>query len=179
MRLYHYIAKGNDAPTRGILSIAENPNADISYYLKRSGETTHAGVVRWMESCFEGRSRTVRGFSEPIKWHERSLSLKRFVENADLFAIDASAMERDGLIDAVYKSPAVIVKNADDAASLPRDVDEELVRLGSVADIDTAPVDWAPCNDDLGLRFAVVPYYLLIVRGGIVPPDYISLVTPS
>mgnify|MGYP003214686101 CR=1 FL=1 len=41
MRLYHYVAKGNTVLTDGILSFAQNPHADLSYYYKRSGETTY------------------------------------------------------------------------------------------------------------------------------------------
>lgn len=49
MRLYHYVAKGNTVLTDGILSFAQNPHADLSYYYKRSGETTHNGICQWME----------------------------------------------------------------------------------------------------------------------------------
>ena len=104
MILYHYITKGNTALSEGILSLANNPKADLHYYYKRTGgETTHEGIVRWMESCFTGRSRTIRGFSEPIKWTEKSEKMfKDFIEGADLFAIDVSALDKDGLIEAVW-----------------------------------------------------------------------------
>ena len=86
MILYHYIAKGNTALSEGILSLAANPQADLSYYYKRTGgETTHEGVVKWMESCFKGRSRAIRGFSEPIQWTEKSEKMfKDFIDS--LFA---------------------------------------------------------------------------------------------
>lgn len=172
MILYHYITKGNTALSEGILSLAANPQADLSYYYKRTGgETTHEGVVKWMESCFKGRSRAIRGFSEPIQWTEKSEKMfKDFIEKADLFAIDVSALERDGYIEAVYVSPA-IRPNLD--KELLKDVDEVLVKLNSVNDIDTSPVDWTVCDEKLGLRFSVVPYYLIVVKGGIIPPRYI------
>lgn len=172
MILYHYIAKGNTALSEGILSLAANPQADLSYYYKRTGgETTHEGVVKWMESCFKGRSRAIRGFSEPIQWTEKSEKMfKDFIEKADLFAIDVSALERDGYIEAVYVSPA-IRPNLD--KELVKDVDEVLVKLNSINEIDTSPVDWTVCDEKLGLRFSVVPYYLIVVKGGIIPPRYI------
>lgn len=53
-KLYHYITKGNNALKQGILSFANNPQADLHYYYKRTGgETTHSGIVKWMENCFE------------------------------------------------------------------------------------------------------------------------------
>lgn len=172
MKLFHYVQKGNNVLEKGILLFAENPQADLSYYTRRSGAETHDGVVRWMENCFEGRSRGIRVFSEPIRWTEKSLSLKKFVEQADRFAVDVTAMEKDGLIEAVYCSPAGIVN---DPSKIEYGTDEVLVKLDSVRDIDFSPVDWGQCNDFLGLRFYVVPYYLLIVKGGIIPPKYVSL----
>lgn len=174
MKLYHYIAKGNTALTEGILSFAKNSYADLSYYYKRTGgETTHAGIVKWMENCFEGRSRGIRGFSEPIRWTDKSINMfKPFIENADLFSIDLDALQKDGLIEAVYVSPA-IKPNLD--KDFPQDLDERLVKLASIDEIDTSPIDWTVCDEKLGLRFSVVPYYLIVIKGGIIPSKYIIL----
>ncbi len=172
MKLYHYVVKLNTALKDGILSFAKNPNADLRYYFKRSGQTTHEGIVKWMESCFEGRSRAIRGFTEPIKWTEKSINMfKPFMENADLFSIDLDSLQKDGLIEAVYVSPA-IRPNLD--KDFPQDVDERLVKLNSINDIDTSPVDWSVCDEKLGLRFSVVPYYLIVIKDGVIPPKYIK-----
>ena len=172
MKLYHYISKPNTALNDGILSFANNPNADLRYYFKRSEETTHNGIVKWMESCFEGRSRAIRGFSEPIQWTEKSVKMfKPFIENADLFSIDLEALNKDDLIEAVYVSPAM---HPDKDKDLLQGVDEILVRLDSINDIDTSPVDWSVCDEKSGLRFSVVPYYLIVIKGGFIPPKYIK-----
>lgn len=172
MKLYHYIAKPNTALEEGILSFANNPNADLRYYHKRSGETTHDGIVKWMENCFEGRSRAIRGFSEPIQWTDKSINMfKPFIENADLFSIDLEALAKDGFIEAVYVSPAI---KPDLDKDFPQDVDERLVKLSSIRDIDTSAVDWSVCDEKLGLRFSVVPYYLIVIKGGVIPPKYIT-----
>lgn len=175
-KLYHYVTKGNTALKEGILSFAKNPGADLSYYYKRTcGKTTHEGIVKWMESCFEGRSRAVRGFSEPIRWTDKSVNMfKPFIENADLFSINLDALQKDGLIEAVYVSPAIRPNSDKD---LPQDVDERLVKLASIDEIDTSPVDWSACDEKRGLRFSVVPYYLIVVKGGIIPPKYITPVS--
>ncbi len=173
MKLYHYITKGNSALTEGILSFAKNPSAELSYYYKRSGQTTHEGIVNWFESCFTGHSRAIRAFSEPIQWTEKSKNMfKPFIDNADLFSIDVPKLEADGLIEAVYVSPA-IKPNLDKI--LPQDIDECLVKLNSIKDIGTFPVDWSACDEKLGLRFSVVPYYLLVLKNGLIPPEYITL----
>ncbi len=172
MKLYHYITKGNSALKEGILSFAKNPNADLRYYFKRSGQTTHEGIVKWMENCFEGRSRGIRGFSEPVKWTEKSINMfKPFIENADLFSIDLEALAKDGLIEEVYVSPAIKINSDKD---FPQDVDERLVKLNSINDIDTSAIDWSVCDEKLGLRFSVVPYYIIVIKGGVIPPKYIT-----
>jgi len=97
---------------------------------------------------------------------------KPFIENADLFSIDLDALQKDGLIEAVYVSPALRPNLNKD---LPQDVDERMVKLASINDIDTSPVDWSVCDEKLGLRFSVVSYYLIVIKGGIIPPQYITL----
>lgn len=173
-KLYHYITKGNFALSQGILSFAKNPDADLSYYRKRSGGAiSHAGIVKWMENCFKGRSRGIRCFSEPIKWTEKSINMfKPFIENADLFSINLDSLQQDGYIEDIYISPA-ITPNSD--KNLPQNVDEQLLKLNSINDISTAPIDWSVCDEKRGLRFSVVPYYLLIIKDGIIPPRYITL----
>lgn len=175
MKLYHYIKKGNKAQKEGILSFAKNPNASLSYYVQRSGgKTTHQEICAWLESCFKGRSRAIRGFTEPIRWTKRSVHcLKDFVDNTDTFEIDISAMDHDGLIEAVYISPAVSdIQNIVDKQG----IDEVLYKLNSIAEINYAPIDWDICDDELGRRFAWVRYYLIVVKGGIIPPQYIKMI---
>ena len=171
MKLYHYISKPNTALNEGILSFANNPNADLRYYFKRSGETTHDGIVKWMENCFEGRSRGIRGFSEPVKWTNDSLSLKDFIDNADMYSIDLEALDKDGLLEAIYISPSVA-----DCPTLKEqwDSDELLIKLYDYKDISVRPIDWSVCNDELGRRFAYVPYYIIVIKGGVIPPKYIT-----
>ena len=171
MKLYHYIAKPNTALKDGILSFAKNPNADLRYYFKRSNETTHDGIVKWMENCFEGRSRAIRGFSEPIQWTEKSMSLKDFVDNADMYSIDLDALDKDGLLEAIYISPSVA-----DCPTLKEqwESDELLIKLYDYKDISIRPIDWSVCNDELGRRFSYVPYYLIVIKGGVIPPEYIK-----
>ena len=56
MKLYHYITKGNSALTDGILSFARNPQADLTYYYRRSGADTHeAAVSGVLPSRYNGR----------------------------------------------------------------------------------------------------------------------------
>lgn len=174
MKLYHYVERPNTALTDGLLSFAQNPNADLSFYYKRTGgKTTHEEIVAWFENCFEGRSRSIRGFTEPIQYTEKSMKMfKSFLDNADKFSIDLEALDKDGFIEAIYLSPA-IRPNLD--KDMPQGIDEDLIKLNSIYDISYEPVDWSACDDKFGLRFSVIPYYLIVVKGGIIPPKYLTL----
>lgn len=175
MKLYHYVTKGNDVLQKGLLSFANNPNADLHYYFNRTGgKTTHKEICEWMEKCYAGRSRAIRGFTEPIKWTERSIKcLKNFIDNADKFEIDISAMDKNGLIEAVYVSPSVLdIPNIKEE----KDCDELWIKLvNGIQDIDYSPIDWSVCDDEFGRRFAYVRYYLIVVKGGVIPPEYLKL----
>ena len=175
MKLYHYVAKGNDVLRKGLLSFAKNPQADLHYYFKRTGgKTTHKEICEWMENCYADRSRAIRAFSEPIKWNERSIHcLKDFVDNADMFEIDISALNKDGLIEAVYVSPSVLdIPNIKEN----QDCDEVWQKLEhGIDDIDYSPIDWSVCDDELKRRFAYVRYYLIVVKGGIIAPKYLKI----
>lgn len=77
----------------------------------------------------------------------------------------------DGLIEGIYVSPA-IRPNLNN--HLLQECDEVLIKLNSINDIDPSPVDWSVCDEKLGLRFSVVPYYLITIKDGIIPPKYIT-----
>ena len=175
MKLYHYVKKGNNVLEKGLLSFAANPDADLSFYTKRTGgETTHDAVCKWMENCYTGRSRAIRGFTEPIKWTERNIRcLKDFVNSADMFEIDIDRMDKDNLIEAVYLSASVL----DRPQAIKANVSDELwEKIEGINAIDYSPIDWSVCDDELGHRFAFVRYYLIVVKGGITPPKYLKKV---
>lgn len=58
---------------------------------------------------------------------------------------------------------------------MPQGIDEDLIKLKSIHDIGSEPVEWTACDDKFGLRFSVVPYYLIVIKDGIIPPQYLTL----
>ena len=89
-----------------------------------------------------------------------------------MFEIDIEALAKDGLLEAVYVSPPVT--DFPEIKEYPG-IDEILQKLNSITDIDFSPIDWSVCDDATHKRFAFVRYYLLIIKGGIIPPQYIKL----
>ena len=169
MKLYHYIQRPHTTLINGILSFSCNPNADISYYIKRSGCTTHIDIVNWMENCFIGRSRGIRALIiEPLQPSMDILSVQQVINQTDLFEIDVSALQKDGLLEAVYHSPSVLTHPPQNKS------DETLYKLNSINEIDFTPNDYTRLNDKKGYRFAFLRYYLLVLKNGVIPPQYIK-----
>jgi len=169
-KLYHYVPKGSNALTVGLLSFAKNPNADISYYFKRSGAKTHAGIVKWMEGCFKGRSRGIRLLIEPLQYTKRTPNIKAFIEGADLLEVNVSAMEKDGLIDAIYVSPSWLEQKPENES------DELLCKISDLSQVDFTPNDYSILDDEKGWRFAFMRYYLFVIKGGVIPPKYLKVI---
>ena len=93
-----------------------------------------------------------------------------------MFAIDVNALDKAGLLESVYVSPSVM-DIPDISESV--DADEPLYKLPDIRAIDASPIDWSVCDDSLGRRFAYVRYYLLIVAGGVIPPDFVEKVSAA
>lgn len=181
MKLYHYVSKGNNVMDVGLLSISANPKADINYYIKRSGAKTHKGVCSWMERCFKGRSRAIRFFTTPLKWTKKSLRIKELVDACDLFEVNVGALVKDGFVEAVYVKPSVFderyFSEEDRKECFRNGADESLIQLKSVKEIDyTYQQTWNLCDDSKGLRMAPLQYYVLVIKGGVVPPKYLTKV---
>ena len=171
--LYHYVPKGSNVFQQGLLSFSKNSKADINYYIKRSGKTTKEGIVSWMEGCFEGRSRGIRFFTTPLEWHKKSLKIKELIDNCDSLQIDLNRLNKDGLVEAVYLKPSIFEKcNPPDIENYK---DEYLIKLNSVEDIDfDYKQTFDKCDDDKGLRMAPLRFYVLVIKDGVIPPQYIT-----
>lgn len=179
MKLYHYVTKGNHVMKEGLLSISKNPKADINYYIKRSGAKTHKGVCAWMEKCFKGRSRAIRFFTTPLKWTQKSLRIKELVDACDLFEIDLDALIKDGFVEMIYVKPSLFDEHyfsqKDRDEYMRNGADEPLIQLKSAKEIDYKyQQTWDICDDSKGLRMVPLQYYVLVIKGGIVPPKYLA-----
>ncbi|MBP5160526.1 MAG: hypothetical protein ILP11_00520 [Alphaproteobacteria bacterium] len=180
MKLYHYVPKGSRATETGLFSFAKSPRVNLDYYIKRSGCHTQATIAQWMDGFFPGYSRGVRVLKEPLKWHPKCLRLKEFIDENDLLEIDVTALHKAGLIEAVYYNPPLRVpQNKKEEEQLLHEIDNRkqdgFVKI-TLADISTDPVDYSVCDDESGRRFAFLPFYLLVMKDGVIPPKYLKII---
>ncbi len=175
LKTYHYVTKGNHVLQEGIYSFSKSPHVDLNFYTKRSGQNTQQGISQWMENMFSGYSRGVRCFSEPVQ--ATTQRLQDFIQQSNLFEIDVEKLAQDGLLESVYVSPALPPKEELIPKAL-KSIEEEgtdgFIKLQSYHHISDYPVDWNVCNDEKGWRFAFVPFFLLVLKEGIIPPQYLK-----
>ena len=178
MKLYHYVTKGSDVLKTGLFSFSKSPNVDLNFYTKRSGCKTQAEISKWMDGFFLGYSRGIRVLREPLKWHKKALRLKELIDSCDLLEIDVDSLQKDGLLEAVYYNPPMPMDEEEQKKEIQKR--EELHNDGfypiELGDISQEPVDYSVCDDESGRRFAFLPFYLIILKDGIIPPKYIRKV---
>lgn len=178
MKFYHYITKGSNVFKTGLFSFSKSPNVDLNYYIKRSGYSTQQDIAKWMDKFFKGYSRGIRCFSEPIKWYPHSQRLKEMVDSCDLLLIDADKLQEDGLLEKIYINPALSMDDTirkEQCATIEKNHNDGFYPI-EMKDISKAPVDWTVCDDVTGRRFAFVPFYFLILKDGVIPPQYLKKV---
>ena len=85
MKLYHYVPKENTCLKDGILSVSLLPEC-LFHYAQRATSEDHEKIIKWLDSTFMGRSRSISCFTEPLK-----LNGKIVVNGGHLFSFDVSS----------------------------------------------------------------------------------------
>ena len=75
------------------------------------------------------------------------------------------------MLEKIYFSPWILdVPNATKKNTL----DKVLIQIKDLNEIDYSSINWDIMDDKKEHRFAFIPYYLLIIKGGIISPTYIK-----
>lgn len=163
MKLYHYAPLINTVLSEGLLSVSKSKK-DLSCYAHRAGSEKREEIFAWLNKTFPGRSKSVSCLTEPIKWQGNDSFLKAFVDKSVLFSFELDDLIRDGVVEAIY------CKSSSDAGGY-----NEIFQLVQPEDISLLPLAWEKCNKQKGLLFGVIRHYLLVLKNGLIPPEYITL----
>ncbi len=167
MKLYHYASIPNTILTEGLKSISKNPANLKSYSCKQRADSEKPeDVMRWLENSFPGRSRCVSGLTEPVQWQGNAGMLKRFAESRELFSYDIARLFKDGIAEAIY------VKTGHNEVGM----DEKIKKIAGSEEIDFSPLAWHLCDEEKGIFFGVIRHYLIVLKDGFIPPEYLSKV---
>lgn len=163
IKLYHYAPKDNTVMQQGLLSISCGVK-DLKAYAHRAGSEDKKEIMQWLDKTFSGRSRAISCLTEPICWQENDAILKRIVEASALFSFDLEALVRDGLVESVW------CKNGSDAGGY----NEKFYRV-TLDEIDFSPLTWDKVDAAKDLLYAVIRHYLIVMKTGVIPPEYLTL----
>lgn len=161
-KLYTYVPQENTVLAEGLLSPAKCHN-ELKHYQRRAGCTEKAAVLEWLEKSFNGRSRSVSCLTEPIQWQGNDEMLKILVENNVLFSYYLDKLLQDGIVEVIY------CKDGSDADG----GNENFYRV-EVEKVDFSPLPWHKCSREKGLLYAVIRHYLLVLKEGYIPPEYLT-----
>ena len=161
MKLYHYAPKENTVMERGLLSICKAPR-DLRAYAHRAGSENRDEIMAWLDKTFAGRSRAISCLTEPIKWQGNDAVLKKIVDNSALFSFELEDLLKAGLVEAIW------CKNGSDAGGYNE-------RFYSVTqqEIDLSPLTWEKVDAAKDLLYAVVRHYLIVLKDGYIPPEFL------
>jgi len=161
MRLYHYAPKENTIKEKGLLSISKGPR-DLRAYAHRAGTENRDEIMAWLDKPFPGRSRAISCLTEPIKWQGNDAVLKKIVDNSALFSFELDDLLKAGLVESIW------CKNGSDAGGY----NEKFFEV-KPEDIDLSPLTWEKVDAAKDLLYAVVRHYLIVLKDGIIPPEFL------
>lgn len=161
MKLYHYAPKGNTVLQDGILCAMKAPQ-DLKHYADRAGTKDKEGIRKWLESTFEGRSRSVSVLTDPVKWEGNDPNLKKWAD-LDLFSFELDDLISNGVVEAIW------CKDGSDSHGK----NEKIFKV-QPEDIDCSPLPWKKVCFEKGLFFAVIRHYFLVLKDGYIPPEYLT-----
>jgi len=160
MNLYHYVPENNDVSKVGILSASARPE-ELMKYANRAGSQNPEDILAWLEGTFEGRSRAVSVLTEPVQTEGTDPMLAKWVADKQVVCIDKNRLWQSGLVDSVWCKEG----------SLSGGKNERIYQV-NIDQIDDSPLSWHLCSKEKGLFFGVVRHYFLVMKNGVIPPEF-------
>lgn len=163
MKLYHYAPKENTLLKDGLLSISKvQKSYSLKAYAHRADSENKDDIMAWLDKTFAGRSRAISCLTEPIKWQGNDAVLKAIVDRSALFSFELDDLIKAGLLESIW------CKNGSDAGGY----NEKFFEV-KPEEIDLSPLTWEKVDAAKDLLYAVVRHYLIVLKDGYIPPQYL------
>lgn len=162
LKMYHYAKPNNTIRQDGLLAICRAPK-NLNRYANRAHSEARDDIIRWLDSTFDGRSRSVSCLTEPIRWQNNDPMLKEIVDTSELISFDLEQLVKDGIVEAIW------CKSGSDAGG----INEKFYPV-SLNEISAEPLNWEKCDRAKDLLFAVIRHYMLVLKDGVIPPQYLT-----
>ncbi len=158
MRLYHYTPKENTCLEKGILSVSLIPDC-LFHYASRAKSENPETVIKWLDSTFYGRSRSVACFTEPLMLNGKIVA----ANDGCLFSFDINVLIKDNLVESIWQK----------LKSGHGDYIEEFKKV-EVEKIDSSPLDFSPYKTEEEITNVFFRHYFVVLKNGYIPPQYIK-----
>lgn len=158
MKLYHYTPKENSCLEKGILSVSLIPEC-LSHYASRAKSEEPEVIIKWLDSTFYGRSRSIACFTEPLMLNGKLVA----VDDGCLFSFDIDALIKDNLVESIYQK----TKSGNGRYI------EEFKKI-EVNEIDYSPLDFSPYKTEEEITNVFFRHYFVVLKDGYIPPQYLT-----
>ena len=158
MKLYHYTPKKNTCLEEGILSVSLLPEC-LHHYASRAQSENHEDILKWLDSTFYGRSRSISCFTEPLMLNGKIVA----VDDGCLFSFNIDELVKDNLVESIYK------KNKSGKGGYI----EEFSKVAP-DEIDYSPLDFSPYHTEKEITNVFFRHYMVVLKNGYIPPKYLT-----
>lgn len=152
-KLYNYAPKEADVLNTGLWAPVMAPSESLAHYFGRAKCKTKKGVLSYLETIFSGRSRAISFLTAPMTpacclYHD-------FKKDRILYSVNFEVFQKAGLIEAIYRIDGK---------------DFEKIPSSKIAWDEKLPWD----KVGHGFSFTKIPHYMVVIKDGIVPPEFIE-----
>ena len=151
--LYSYILKPNDVLINGIKAPVLSDAAFLTHYTGRAGSAEKEKIIAYLETVFHGRSRAVSCLTERIP-DLNSRKLQGFKALRECFTFSPDIIKDTQIVEAVWCAENGTFRQVDS--------------------LDFSPLPWETINDEDDVFFARIRHYMLVLKQGYLPPEYIK-----
>jgi len=148
----------------------------LSVYAGNAHSENDKDIWAYLEKTFSGRTRSICAITEPapIRTYKHNY-LNHLIQYADLVSFDVDELWQKGIIEAIYCK--------DLRETIKKEIFfENIYPIKTPDDIDRTPLDWSLCEKKpyaARSPWASVKHYFLVLKNGIIPPQYITLETEN
>lgn len=153
-KLYNYAPKEFDVLKTGLWSPAVASREALRHYFGRAKSHTKKGVLAYLETIFSGRSRALSFLTSPMT--SACCFYNDFKKDRHLYSIDFDVLQKAGLIEAIYRCAGR----------------KKLERITAKQILWDEKLPWEKVGS--GFFFTKIPHYMIVVKNGIVPPEFIN-----
>ena len=153
MFLYNYAPKDADVLKTGLWAPTKASREALAHYYGRAKTKTKKGVLAYLETVFPGRGRDISVLTSPMT--KKCCFYDDFKKDRILYSVDFNKLQKAGLITAIYRIEGKACKK----------ISEDQILWNE-------KLPWEKVGK--GLFFTKIPHYMIVVKDGIIPPEFIE-----